>query len=89
MAQAIANPEHIIEFSNALEHYLQTIEEETSRLDSAFQELGETWQDQQRTAFEEKYNQLHSALAAFKENATQQIPHLRIMADDLNTYLRR
>ncbi len=89
MAMAIGNPEEIIEFSNVLEHYLSTIDDETGRLNSAFQQLGESWQDQQRAAFEEKYNQLLSALASFKENATQQIPHLRTMADDLSTYLRR
>lgn len=86
---AIANPEELINFSNALEGYLNTITEETDRLNSAFQQLGETWQDQQRQSFEETYNQLQSALSSFKENAEQQIPHLRIMAEDLNTYLRR
>ena len=89
MAMAIGNPEDIVEFSNALESYLNTIGEETDRLNSAFQQLGETWQDQQRQAFEENYQQLLSALSAFKENASQQIPHLRTMADDLSTYLHR
>ena len=89
MSMAIANPEEIIEFSNVLEHYLNTVDEETGRLNSAFQQLSESWQDQQRASFEETYNQLLSALSAFKENATQQIPHLRTMADDLNTYLKR
>lgn len=89
MAMAIGNPEEIIEFSNALESYLNTIGEETDRLNSAFQQLGETWQDQQRQSFEENYQQLLSALGSFKENALQQIPHLRTMAEDLSTYLRR
>jgi len=89
MAMAIGNPEDIVNFSNALESYLNTISEETDRLNSAFQTLGETWQDQQRQSFEENYRQLLNALSSFKENAAQQIPHLRIMADDLSTYLGR
>ena len=75
MAQAIGDPEEIRNFSNVLESYLNTVEEETSRLNSAFEQLGESWQDQQR--------------ASFEENASEQIPHLRTMAEDLSTYLGR
>ena len=39
--------------------------------------------------FEETYKQLINALQNFKENASEQIPHLRTMAEDLSTYLRR
>ena len=89
MAQAIGDPEEIRSFSNTLEHYLNTVEEETGRLNSAFEQLGESWQDQQRASFEETYKQLINALQNFKENASEQIPHLRIMAEDLSTYLGR
>jgi len=89
MAMAQGNPDEIVNFSNALESYLNTIEEETNRLNSAFQQLGETWNDQQKQSFEEKYQQLLGALSSFKENATEQIPHLRTMAEDLRTYLSR
>lgn len=86
---AIGSPEEIIEFSNVLEYYIATLDEETGRMNSAFEKLGETWQDQQRASFEEKYKELILVIASFKENASQQIPHLRTMAEDLSTYLRR
>lgn len=89
MAQAIGDPEEIRNFSNVLESYLNTVEEETSRLNSAFEQLGETWNDQQRASFEDTYSQLINALQIFKENASEQIPHLRTMAEDLSTYLGR
>lgn len=89
MGMAIGNPDDIVNFSNALESYLNTISEETDRLNAAFQQLGETWQDQQRQSFEETYQQLQGALSSFKENASEQIPHLRTMAEDLRTYLGR
>ena len=40
MAQAIGYPEEIRSFSNNLEHYLNSVEEETGRLNSAFEQLG-------------------------------------------------
>lgn len=89
MPMAIANPEELISFSNDLEQYIQSLEAETNALNSSFSRLGETWQDQQRTSFEDTYAQLQSALAAFKENANEQIPYLRAMAEDLNAYLSR
>lgn len=89
MAQAMGDPEEIRRFSNTLEHYLNMVEEETGRLNSAFEQLGESWQDQQRASFEETYRQLLGALQNFKENAFEQIPHLRTMAEDLSTYLGR
>lgn len=67
MAQAIGDPEEIRNFSNVLESYLNTVEEETSRLNSAFEQLGESWQDQQRASFEETYSQLINALQILKK----------------------
>jgi len=89
MPMAIANPEELISFSNDLERYISTIESETNALNASFSRLGESWQDQKRQSFEETYSQLQGALAAFKQNATEQIPYLRSMAEDLNTYLSR
>ena len=89
MPQAIANPEELIAFANNLERYIGVLEEETSALNASFSRLGETWQDQKRQAFEDTYQQLQGALAAFKENAGEQIPYLRTLAEDLNTYLSR
>lgn len=89
MPMAIGNPDEIMNFSNFLEAYLDTITQETDILNSAFQQLGDSWKDEQRQSFEEIYQQLQGALSAFKENASNQIPYLRIMAEDLRTYLGR
>ena len=89
MAQAIGDPEEIRAFAGMLEHYLNTVKEETGRLNQAFGQLGETWKDQQRASFEEVYRQLQKTLQAFSQNASEQIPHLRRMAEDLSTYLGR
>lgn len=89
MAQAIGDPEQIRNFSGALQGYLASVEDATQRLDTAFAMLGESWRDQQRASFEERYNQLKSILEAFKADAFKQIPHLNRMASDLETYLGR
>lgn len=85
--QAIVNPEELVAFANELERYIRTLEEETNRLGSAFQHLGETWKDSKRAAFEDKFNELNSAMYSFKENAREQIPSLRLMAQKAAEYL--
>ena len=87
--QTIGNPEELVNFAQVLEQYINTIEQETGRLTSAFNHLCESWRDQKRAAFEETYHSLLNSLSAFKENASEQIPHLRIMAEDLRTYHSR
>lgn len=89
MPDAIANPEEMIKFSNVIEHYIQMLEEETNRMNSAFQQLGDTWKDQKRVSFEETYRVLNDTITVFKNNAQEQIPYLRQMAADLETYLSR
>lgn len=89
MAQAIGDPEEIRNFANNLEHYINTVWDETGKLNSAFTQLGETWKDQQHASFEETFRQLLGALENFKNNSEQQLPYLRQMAEDLATYLGR
>jgi len=87
--QANANPDELAMFANMLEQYVSTIEQETGRLSAGFNHLGETWRDQKRESFEETFRSLLNALHSFKENASQQIPYLRVQAEDLRTYLNR
>ena len=89
MAGVHATPEEINRFAGTLESYLNNVESETQRLQNAFGNLGDTWQDQKRQSFEEKFNELVNALYHFKQDADEQIPYLRALAEDLQTYLNR
>lgn len=89
MAGVHATPEELDRFTGTLESYLNTVDSETDRLRAAFGELGDSWQDQQRQSFEEKFRQLIDALSNFKQDAEEQIPYLRQIAEDLRTYLSR
>ena len=89
MSQAHGNPEELRIFAGALQKYLDVLNEETGQLDGAFNQLGDTWDDQKRREFEEVYMQLRNALNHFNEQAAEQIPYLQQLAVDLETYLSR
>ena len=89
MSQAHGNPEELRIFASALQKYLDVLNEETGQLDGAFNQLGDTWDDQKRRKFEEVYMQLRNALNHFNEQAAEQIPYLQQLAVDLETYLSR
>lgn len=88
MNMAIASPDDLDAIAAALESFLNTVEEETSRFHSAFEQYGDSWRDEKRQEFEEVYGQLYTILEQFKENASAQIPHLRTEANILRDYLR-
>ena len=89
MSMAIANPEELRRFANALEVYIQRIDEETGRIASQFNSLGDSWKDEQHLRFENDFNELRSQVALFKERTAEYPPHLYAMANDLDQYLRR
>ena len=89
MSQAHGNPDELRTFAGGLTHYIDALEQETGILQGAFQRLGDTWDDQKKTAFEDVFQQLLSAMDAFKENAQEQVPYLQQLAEDLDTYLQR
>lgn len=89
MPQAHGNTEELRVFAGTLQHYLDIMQEETGRLDGAFNQLGDTWDDQKRREFEEVYQQLRDALNIFQNQASEQIPYLQQLATDLETYLSR
>ena len=89
MSMAIGNPDDIDAIAGALESYLNTVEEETNRFNSAFEQYGDSWQDEKRQNFEETYGQLRAVIEQFKDNASEQIPYLRDLANILRDYLRR
>lgn len=89
MAMAIANPEELRNFANILTRYIETLEQETGAVLSAFSSLESSWQDQQQSKFKDILDELIAVLNKFKEETSEQIPHLLKMAEDLESYLGR
>lgn len=87
MPMAIGDPEEIFAFANVLEHYIKAIDDETGKLRSSFDHLSNTWRDEKQASFEQTLDQLMGVFNSFKQNANEQIPYLRTMAERLKTYL--
>ena len=89
MSQAIGDPEEIIRFANSLSKYVDVLREETSVLGGCFSDLGDTWQDEKKAAFEEAFNALVNQIAQFESICEEQhIPYLNTLATRLQDYLQ-
>jgi uncharacterized protein YukE len=88
MAQAIGDPDELECFAQALSRFIDSLNDATSELNGAFAALGETWQDEKRTRFEEDYNTLLQQLSQFETAAQDQIPYLNALASRLHDYLQ-
>ena len=87
MPQVIVDPDELSRFVVLLEQYLNTLNDETNNLCSGFAELGNTWQDGQRAAFEEQFNMLMTQIAQFKSSCAEQIPYLQGRIEAARIYL--
>lgn len=88
MSNVVNNPEELDGFANQLQHYLETLAEETGRISGAFSQMGNVWQDEKYAQFEEAFQALVSEMNAFQDRAEEHIPHLHKMAEVLREYQR-
>jgi len=88
MAQAIADPEELDGFANELSAYREALGSETARIQGRFASLGDTWQDEKRTAFEDQFNELVGQISRFEESCDDCIPFLHSLAERLRDYLQ-
>lgn len=89
MSQAHVNPDELQSFRNTLSDYLETIQNETESLESAFTNLGETWHDEKYTEFEEIFHELKGVINNFVERSEEEVPRLRQMEEDIRSFLSR
>lgn len=88
MSNVRADYEELRRFAQRLEKYVEAMNVETSGVVSAFRSLEETWNDQQKNKFKEEFQTLINAFKRFKEETSQQIPHLKKLAQKLEDYHR-
>lgn len=89
MGQINVDPEEVRRFAATLEQYVANIDEETGRIGSAFNVLGETWKDDKHTQFENDFSELQAQIAAFKNKAADYAPYLYSLAASLDPYTGR
>ncbi len=86
MPQVIGDPEELMKFANMLTQYISTLETETGNLAGGFADLGDTWQDEKRAAFEEQFTALMAQIDSFKASCEEQVPYLQRLAAALIDY---
>jgi uncharacterized protein YukE len=88
MPQAIADPDDLERFANTLVQFAADLQSNTAALNSAFQALGESWQDQEQRKFEGEYQELTRVLHDFAGRVEEHVPYLRKKAVHLRDYLQ-
>ena len=88
MPQAIGDPDELDRFAQSLTQFIDTLNEAVNGLNQSFDALGDTWQDEKRTSFEENYNTLLQQFSFFERNASEQVPYLHELASRLRDYLQ-
>lgn len=88
MPQAVGDPDELERFANALQQFIDSLNDAVANLNRAFAALGDTWQDEKRSRFEDEYHALIQQLKHFDANASEQIPYLAALAARLRDYLQ-
>lgn len=87
MAQVFIDPEKTLEFVGNMKNYRENVQEETNGLRLRFDELKDSWNDQQRAKFEETFAELMNALQRFENDMEEQEPYLQELARIAEEYL--
>lgn len=87
MAKAVVDPEHLQRFASNLKRFTGDLRGQTASLHHQFQQLGETWRDQEQERFAEEFILMLAALERFSSTAEEQIPVLMRKAQAIRTYL--
>lgn len=87
MAQIFFDPEKTLEFVGNMKNYRENVQEETNGLRLRFDELKDSWNDQQRAKFEETFAELMNALQRFENDMEEQEPYLQELARIAEEYL--
>ena len=87
MAQAIADPKELRDFSRELRRFTHQLQQETRRVNSRFIRLESTWRDQEHRRFAEEYRNTLSTIDRFVRVSEDQIRLLDSKAAALEDYL--
>ena len=87
--QAVASPEELERFARELREFNGQLHERMARLQGQFNNLGETWRDQEQQKFAQEFQQTMHVLQQFMRSSDQQIPFLQRKAQRLRDYLNQ
>lgn len=89
MPQAIVNPEELERFAQNLKLFNEQLRDSMSRLQGQFNNLGDTWRDQEQAKFAQEFRQTMHVLQNFMQVSDAHIPFLFRKAQRIRDYLRQ
>jgi uncharacterized protein YukE len=87
MAQAIMDPDEVRRFAKQLKRFNDDLQTKAGGLQTHFNALGSTWQDQENIKFAEEFVQTMKILKKFNESCEQHTPLLLRKAQRIEEYL--
>jgi uncharacterized protein YukE len=89
MAQAIMDPEEVRRFAKELKRFNDDVQVRAASLQSRFNALGSTWQDQENEKFGEEFVATMKMLKKFMEISEKHTPFLLRKAQRIEEYLNQ
>jgi uncharacterized protein YukE len=89
MAKAVVDPNELRRFAADLKRFNTSLRDQVGALGARFNDLGETWRDQEHAKFAEEFEQTIRVLARFADAADKQIPFLIRKAEKIEEYLQQ
>lgn len=89
MAKAVADPEELRRFAQALKKFNANMSQAMQTLQGHAIVLGQTWRDQEHVRFREEFDRTMAQFGRFVETSEEQVPLLLRKAERLDEYLRQ
>jgi uncharacterized protein YukE len=89
MAQAIVNPQHVLQFAHTLKRYSSDVSSQTSDVNAKLHSLGETWRDQEYQKFAKEFETAIRAIKRFVTAGDGYHRYLVRKAEAAQAYLDR
>ena len=89
MTKAVVDPEELRRFALELKRFNTDVGQRMAALNGRFQNLQQTWRDQEYQKFAEQYGQTMTALGRFVQASETQIPFLLKKAEHIENYLNQ
>jgi len=89
MAQAVVDPQHVLQFAQTLKRYTSDVSGKTSDLHAKLHSLGGSWRDQEYQKFAKEFE---TAIRAIKRLVTSAVEYQRYLvrkAEAAQAYLDR
>jgi uncharacterized protein YukE len=89
MSQAVVDPEELRRFASELKRFNADLQSRMISLKSRFQQLGESWQDQEQQKYAQDFEAASKSLKTFMEQTDRHVPLLLRKAERIDEYLNQ